>query len=119
MEGRWSLCQCGRPYHRGGVLKIEVEQAGDKARGQGVKVGFKVFHQLMLQLNPDFDMRALDVFITPKVVDKVVDIMEEEVAATWRTAPGVARTSGGGVTTKTRASTRVLKAIDTEDTIDG
>lgn len=77
-------------------LTIEVERAGDEVRGQGIEVGLRVFRQLMLQLNLDFDMRALEVLITPEVVDEAVDRVEEEVAVARRTTLGVVGTSWGG-----------------------
>lgn len=40
-------------------VKGKVEHAGDEAKGQGIQAGFKIFHQLTLQLYPDFDIGAL------------------------------------------------------------
>lgn len=38
----------------------------------------------MLQLHHNFDMRALETLVKPKVVGEVVDEVEEEVATAWR-----------------------------------
>lgn len=67
-------------------MKGEVEQVGDEARGQGVEAGFKIFYQLLLQLHPDFDMKALEALVMLEVVGEVVNMVEEEVAAAWKVA---------------------------------
>lgn len=59
--------------------KGEAKYASDEASGRRVEAGFKVFHQLMLQLHLDFNMGALKALITPKVVKKAVIEVEEEV----------------------------------------
>lgn len=54
-----------------------------RLRGQGVQAGFKVFCQLLVQLQSNFDMKALETLVTLEVVDAIVANVEEKVAAVW------------------------------------
>lgn len=58
----------------------EVATIADNAQGVGIQVGFKVFHQLLLQLDPNFNIKALEGFVTLKAVDAAIMEVEDEVA---------------------------------------
>lgn len=62
-------------------LNNEVEIASDKVKGGGVQVGFRIFHQVALQLHLDFDIKALEALVTLEIMGQVVNEVEEEVAA--------------------------------------
>lgn len=95
-------------------LKREMEHASDEARGQSVQAGFKVFHKLMFQLHPDFNMRVVKAFITPEVMEEVVAKVKEKVAISWRGALRVASTNRKGGD-EIGVSTRALEVIKVED----
>lgn len=63
-----------------------MEHVANEAQLQGNKVGFKIFCQLLLQFYPDFDINALEAFITLKVVETAISKVEEEVVATQKEA---------------------------------
>lgn len=52
----------------------------NKAQGQAIQVSFEVFRQLLLQLQPNFVIKALKAQVTLEVVDAVIVEVEEEVA---------------------------------------
>lgn len=52
----------------------------DEARGFNIQAGFKVCCQLLLQLNPNFNTKALEALITLRVMDSAIVEVEEEVA---------------------------------------
>lgn len=49
-------------------LSGEVDTACNEARGMGIQAGFRIFRRIALQLQPDFDIKALEVLVTPEVV---------------------------------------------------
>lgn len=53
----------------------------DKAQGITIQVGFKVFRQLLLQLNLDFNIQALEALVTIEVMDAALIEAEAEVEA--------------------------------------
>lgn len=57
-----------------------MEHVGEEARGKRIQAGFKIFCQLMLQLYPDFNIKALEALVMPTVVDQAIDEVKEEVA---------------------------------------
>lgn len=44
----------------------------DDAQGVGIQVGFKVFHQLLLQLDLDFKIQALEGLVALEAVDAAI-----------------------------------------------
>lgn len=52
----------------------------DEAQGIGIQAGFKVFGKLLLQLNLDINVQALEALITPKAMDVAIIEAEAEVA---------------------------------------
>lgn len=71
----------------------------------------------MLQLHPNFDMKALEALVMLEVVGEAVDEVEQ-VTTSQRAAMGVAGTSGGGATTKTGVSAGTIEVVKIEDAID-
>lgn len=65
----------------------------------------------MLQLHPNFYMKALEVLVTLEVVDEAVDKVKEKVAATRRTAG----TSREGTTAETWVSVEAPKVVKIKD----
>lgn len=61
-------------------LKGKVESTSIDARGKGIQAGFKIFHQLTLQMQPDFNIKALEALVTPEIVGQAVNEVEEQVA---------------------------------------
>lgn len=88
-------------------LTTEVEHVGDEVMGQGVQAGFKAFCQLMLQLHPDFDMGALKVFVTSKVIKEAITEVEAEVAAACEAVLEDVGTNSGGFGVEAKAPARV------------
>lgn len=58
-----------------------MERVSDEARGRGNQASFKIFCQLTLQLHPNFNIKALEAFVTPKVVGRAINEVEEKVAS--------------------------------------
>lgn len=58
-----------------------VTATASKAQGIKVQVGFKVLRQLLLQLEPSFDMRALKVLITLVIMKATFAEAEADTAA--------------------------------------
>lgn len=63
-----------------------MTHANDEAWGQGVQASFKVFHQLLLQFHPNFNIKALEALITLEVVRIAIAKVGEEVIATQKEA---------------------------------
>lgn len=61
-------------------LRGEVEYATKEAKGRGVQASFKIFRQFTLQLHLDFNMKVLEALVTPVVVDRAIDKVEEVAA---------------------------------------
>lgn len=93
-------------------LKGELKNATNEAKSQGILANFKVFHQLMLQLHPDFDMEALKAFVTPEVVVEAIIEVEEEVVATHESISKVMHTSSGGVSAEVETRVEVLNEVE-------
>lgn len=75
------------------TIKVEFLK-GEEARGKGFQAGFKIFHQLMLQLHPNFDIKAFKALVTPTVVDQAIAEVEKGVVALE--AASEATSSSGG-----------------------
>lgn len=70
----------------------------------------------MLQFHPDFNIRSLEAFVTPKVIDKAVVEVKEEVAATAQGLTLKATdASGGNTTTETEVSARASEVVEIEN----
>lgn len=52
--------------------KDAMASAVDNAQDVGRQAGFKVLHQALTQVAPDFDIDALDTVVTPKMMVVVV-----------------------------------------------
>lgn len=73
----------------------------------------------MLQLHPNFDMRALETLVLPKVVGKAVNKVEKVVVVARRATLRVTGTSGGGVAIGKGVSTEALEVVEIEDAAEG
>lgn len=85
-----------------------VAVVADEAQGIDIQAGFKVFCQLLLQLNLSFNIQALKAFITTEVVDATLTKAETKVEVDREDAIGdVVATQGANVE-------RALEAINEE-----
>lgn len=96
-------------------LKGEVEQADDKAKGQGIQVEFKVFCQLMLQLYPNFDIGTLKALVTVEVVEEAIIEVKVEVITACEVAPKAMGTNSKGLKAKAEMPIGVLKVVKIKD----
>lgn len=49
-------------------LRGKVDTACDEARGKGVQAGYRIFCRISLQLQPNFDIKALEALVILEVV---------------------------------------------------
>lgn len=96
-------------------FKGKVEHANDEARGHGVQVGFKVFHQLMLQLHLDFDIKALEALITLEVVEKAVTEVEAWVVVACEIASKIMGTNSARLKAEAEVFAGAPKVIEVND----
>lgn len=64
----------------------------------------------MLQLHPNFDMKALEILFTLEVTNEVVNEVEKEVVAAWR----IASTSRERTAVETGMSAEALEIVEVE-----
>lgn len=60
--------EAGRLVSQVRILKEQLENEVPRALGLGVKLGFKVCRQILLRLQPNFDIKALEALVTPGAV---------------------------------------------------
>lgn len=60
-------------------LNNEVERDSNEVKGRGVQAGFRIFCRFILQLHPNYDIKAFEALVTPKVMGQAINKMEEEV----------------------------------------
>lgn len=69
----------------------------------------------MLQLHLDFNMRALEAFVTLKVVEQAIIEVEVKVTTTQKVAQEAAGTSRGGSGVETSALARGLEVVKVDE----
>lgn len=62
------------------MTELQREAIIDEVWGLSIQIGFKVFRQLLLQLNPSFDIQALEALVTLETMDATFAKAKDKMA---------------------------------------
>lgn len=100
------IAQAYKAQQEAEVAFEEVAVAGE-AQWVEVQAGFKVLRQLLLQLEPSFNIQSLEALVTPEIVEIVVAKVKAKVAIKQKVEAGKEATAEEGTAAEVAAGREV------------